>query len=76
MTTSKVEQERLIAEARAEQLLRQDQLKEEIDASRASKDELRKTNEELCRSLQNLDEHSARERDPIFQLWARPKPFS
>jgi len=52
MATSKVEQQRLMAEVRAEQLLGQDQLMEEINTSRASNDELHRTNEELCRSLQ------------------------
>ena len=41
ITTSRVEHERLMVEAWAEQLLRQDQLMAEIDASRASNDELR-----------------------------------
>ena len=76
MTTSRVEQERLMAKARAKQLLIQDQLMAKIDTSRASNDELRKANEELRRSLQQLDERSTGERGPIVQLRARPKPFS
>jgi len=45
-----------MAEVRVEQLLRQDQLMAEIDASRESNEELRMTNEELCKSLQQIDE--------------------
>jgi len=58
MGEAKTEQEKLIAEARAEQVLRQDQLMAEIDASRANSEELRKANEELCKNLQQLDQHS------------------
>ena len=46
MATIKAEQE-LMAEARAEQMLRKDQLMAEIDMSRASSEVLRKANEEL-----------------------------
>jgi len=76
MAVPKVEHENLMAEARVEQLLRQDQLMAEIDVSRASNEELCKANEELHKNLQQLDEHSKGERDPIIQLRARPKPFS
>jgi len=47
-----------MVEAQAEQLLRQDQLRAEIDVSRASNEELRKANEELRKNLQQLDECS------------------
>jgi len=76
MTTSRVEQERLMSEARAEQLLKQDQLMVEIDVSQARNEELCKTKEELCMSIQQLDERSTGERGPIVQLRACSKPFS
>jgi len=47
-----------------------------INASRASNDELRKTNDELRRNLQHFDKRSAGEQGPIAQLRARPIPFS
>ena len=43
--------EKLMAEVRVEQVIRQDQLMVEIDVSRASNDEFWRTNEELRRSL-------------------------
>ena len=76
LATAKAEQEKLMAEARAEHLLRQDQLMVEIDVSQVSSEELRKTNEELRKNLQQLDECSTVERGPIALLRARPKPFS
>jgi len=76
MVVAKAEQKRLMVEARAEQLPRQDQLMAKIDLSRTSNEELCKANEELCRNLQQLDERSTGERGPIAQLRARPKPFS
>jgi len=48
----------------------------EIDASRASNEELRKANEELFKYLQQLGKHSTRERGPTIQPRARPRPFS
>ena len=72
---SKAESERLMAKVQAEQLLKQDQLMAEIDVSRASNDELRMTNEKLCRSLQQIGEHSAGERSPTTQLRAHPDHF-
>ena len=76
MAEAKVEQEKLIAEAWAEQLLRQDQLMVEMDASRANNEELHKANEELRKNLQQLDQHSIVERGPSAQPRARPKPFT
>jgi len=72
----KVEQERLRAKARAEQVLLQNELMAEIDASRAANEELRKTNEDLCRNLQQRDRHSTRERGLNLPLRDPPKPFS
>ena len=57
-------------------MLRQDQLMAEIDASRANIEELRKANMELCKNLQQLDQHSTTERGSSAQPRARPKPFS
>ena len=65
-----------MAEVRAKQLLKQDQLMEKIDVSRASNDKLQKTNDELRRCLQQFRERYAREQGPISQLRARPRPFS
>jgi len=76
MAKAKAKQEKLIAEARAEQVLRQDQLMAEIDVSRANSEELHKANEELRKSLQQLDQPSKRERGLNAPLRARPKPFS
>jgi len=59
---AKTEQERLRAEASAEQVLLQDQFMVEIEASRAANEELRKTNKDLCKNLQQHDRHSTRER--------------
>jgi len=47
----------------------------EIDASRVNTEELRKANEELRKSLQQLDQRSTRELDLNAPLRARPKPF-
>jgi len=49
---AKAEQERLMAKAQAEQLLRQDQLIAEIDVSQANDEDLCKANEELRKNLQ------------------------
>jgi len=76
MKEAKADKEKLIAEAQAEQLLRQDQLMEEIDASRANIEEFHKANEELRKNLQQLDQRSTGERGSIVQPRARPKPFS
>jgi len=76
ITRSKAEQERLMAEVRVEQVLRQDQFMAEIDASRASNEELCKANEELCKDLQQLGERSTGERGLTTQPRARPRPFS
>ena len=51
VAASRADQERLMEEVRAEQVLRQDQFKE-LDASRVSDEELRKANEELRKDLQ------------------------
>jgi len=51
MTEAKVEQEKLIAKARVEQVLMQYQLMVKIDASRANSAKLRKINEDLHKSL-------------------------
>jgi len=61
ITTSRAEQERLMAEVRAEQVLRQDQFMAKMDASRASNEEVRKANEELRKNLQQLGERSTGE---------------
>ena len=76
MEEAKAEQEKLIAEARAEQLLRQDQLMVEIDASQANSEELRKANEKLCKNLQHLDQCSTTERGSSAQPRARQAIFA
>ena len=76
VATSRVDQERLMWEVRAEQVLRQDHFRAELDASQASNEELRKANEELHRDLQRLGERSTGERSPTIQARARPMPFS
>ena len=65
MTTSKAEQERFMAKVRAEQLLRQDQLIAEIDVSRASNDELRKTNDDMmnCVGVYNSSTNALQENE-------------
>jgi len=73
---SKDDQDRLMAEVQAEQVLTQDQFRLELDASRASNEEVRKANEELHRDLQWLGERSMGERSPTTQERARPMPFS
>ena len=64
----RAEQERLQAEARAKQELLQDRLLAEIEASRVAMEEhvqvnekLRKTNDELCKSLHQFAQRSTRE---------------
>ena len=47
----------------------------EIDVSRANNEELRNTNEDLHKSLQQRDQRSTRERGLNIPLRARPKPF-
>ena len=76
MTEAKDAEEKLIAGARVEQLLKQDQLMAEIDASQANNEELCKANEELCKNLQQLDQRTIAERGPSTQPRAHPKPFS
>ena len=65
-----------MAEVRAEQVLRQDQFRAELDVPRASNEELRKANEELRRDLQRLGERSMGERSPTTQERACLMPFS
>ncbi|KAK7342360.1 hypothetical protein VNO80_25309 [Phaseolus coccineus] len=59
----------------AKPLLRQDQFRVELDASRASNEKLRKANKELHRDLQRLGKRSAGKRSPPIQARARPMPF-
>ena len=54
VAASKGDQDRLMAEVRAEHVLRQEQFRAELDVSQASNEELRKANEELRRDLQRL----------------------
>jgi len=65
-----------MAEVRAEKVLKQYGFMVELDASRASNEELPKANEELRKDLQQLGERSIGERGPTIQTRARPKPFS
>ena len=58
VASSRADQERLLAEVRVEQTLRQDQFRVKSDASWTSNEELRKANEELRRDLQRLGEHA------------------
>jgi len=76
IATFRAEQERLMAEVQVEQVLRQDQFMEEIDAPWESNEELRKANEELRKDLLQLGECSKGERGPTIQPEARPRPFS
>jgi len=48
----------------------------EIAASQADNEELRKTNKELCRNLQQAGELMVDERAPPIPPRARPMPFS
>ncbi|XP_068504611.1 uncharacterized protein [Phaseolus vulgaris] len=76
VAASRADQERLMAEVRAEKVLRQYEFMVELDASRASNEELPKANEELRKDLQQLGERSIGERGPTIQTRARLKPFS
>ena len=76
MLASKADQERVFAEVRAEQALRQDQFRVELDASRTSNEELRRVNEELQRDLQRLGERAAGEQSPPIPIRAHLMPFS
>jgi len=58
VAASRGNQDRLMAEVQAEQVLRKDQFRAELDVSRASNGELRKANEELRRDLQRLGKRS------------------
>ena len=76
VTMSKADQERVLAEVRAEQAHRQDQFRVEFDTSRASTKELCRANEELWRDLQRLGERAAGEQSPPIPVRARPMSFS
>jgi len=76
VATSKADQVRLMVEVQAEQVLRQDQFILELDASRASNEELRKASEDLHRDLQWLGECCMGERCPMTEERARPMAFS
>jgi len=76
VAASKADQDKLMAEVRVEHVLRQYQFRAELDASRASNEELRKANEELHRELQWLGEHSMGEQNPTTQERTRPMSFS
>jgi len=52
------------------------QLMAEIEASWVANEELRKSNEDLCRNLYQCDRRSTRERGLNFPLRDSPKPFS
>jgi len=54
----------------------QDHFQVDLAASQASNEELRRTNEELCRSLQQAGERAVDERAPPIPPRARPMPFS
>jgi len=58
VAASKADQERVLVEVRAEQALRQDQFTDELDASRTSNEELHRTNDQLRRDLQRLEERT------------------
>ena len=75
VAASKADQDRLMVEVRAEQVLRQNQFIVELDAL-ASNEELCKANEELRRDLQRLGERYMGERSPTTQERTRPMPFS
>jgi len=76
VVTSKVDQERVLVEVRAEQALKQDQFRVELDASQTSNEELHKANEELWRDLQRLGERALGEQSPPIPVRACPMPFS
>jgi len=44
--------------------------------SRANNEELRRTNEELCRDLQRMGERTVDDQGPLIPIRARPMPFS
>lgn len=69
VATSKADHKRVLDEVRAEQALRQDQFKFELDASRTD-------NEELCRDLQCMGERALGEHNPPIPVRDRPMPFS
>jgi len=54
VVASRTDQKRRLAEVQAEQALMQDQVRAELDASRASNEELHKASEEFPRDLQRL----------------------
>jgi len=76
MVKAKAEQKRLMTDARVGQILMQDQLMTEIDASRANNEELCKTNKDLRKSLQQYGQRFARERRLNALQRGRSKQFS
>ena len=54
----------------------QDRFQVNLAASQASNEELGRTNEELCRNLQNVGERTVDERAPPMPVRARPMSFS
>ena len=73
---SKADQERVLAEVQAEQALRQDQFRIELDVSLRDNEELRQVNEELRRDMQRMGERAVGEQSPPIPVRARPIPFS
>jgi len=67
---------RALQEAVAASMVDQEHFQVDLATSQANKEELRRTNEELCRSLQQIGERAVDERAPPIPPRARPMPFS
>jgi len=67
---------RALQQAVVASIVDQDHFQVDLAASQASNEELRKTNEELCRSLQHVGERTMDERAPPTPVRARPMLFS
>jgi len=76
VVVSKADQNRILAEVRAEQAASQDRFHVDLDASRTNNEELRRANEELRKDLQHVGERVAGEQTPPIPVRARPMPFS
>jgi len=69
VATSKTDQDRILAEVRVEQAASQNRYQNDLAASHA-------TSEELRRDLQCMGERTTGERNPPVPVRARPMPFS
>jgi len=76
LAASKADQDRVLVEVQAEQTASQNRFQDDLEASRANNEELRRANEELRRDLQCIGEHTTDERTPPILVRASPMPFS